>query len=112
MMMKDMKGMPKDWMEHKIHKLYHKRNFLLRAFLINYVAVFVAWLITMIPGYQEMAMHFLQTDAAETHMFIMDIFGLWKILGVVLFLVPALAAWWEMHACKKALPLVKGGRIA
>jgi hypothetical protein len=33
----------------------------------------------------------------------MNMFGLWKIAGVLLFLVPSLAAWWEMHSVKKYL---------
>jgi hypothetical protein len=32
---------------------------------------------------------------------ILGLIGIWKIAGVVLFLVPALATWWEMHCCKK-----------
>jgi hypothetical protein len=33
----------------------------------------------------------------------MNMIGIWKIAGVVLFLVPALAAWWEMRCCKKTM---------
>ena len=95
--------MPKDWMEHKVHKLYHKRNFLFKAFLINYVAVFVAWCISGLPWYQGLLLHFMQTDAGTAHMYMMNMFGFWKIAGVVLFLVPAFAAWWEMASCRKYL---------
>lgn len=91
----------KDMMEHHYHKLRTKRNMLFKAFLINYILVFLAWLVSLMPWYQGLAAHFMQTSAANVQMFLMDLFGIWKIAGVVLFLVPAFAVWWEMHSFSK-----------
>lgn len=101
--MKDFK-MSKEWMQHKAHKLYHKRNFYFKAFLVNYIAVFVAWIFTMMPAYHKLLMHFLPgiSESGAT-MYMMELFGIWKILGFVLFLVPAFAAWWELHSVRKWL---------
>lgn len=95
--------MPKEWMEHKLHKLYHKRNFLLKAFVINYALIAAVWLISMAPWYDGLMMGFMHCDAQQAEIYTMDMLGLWKIAGVVLFLVPAIAAWWEMHSVKKYL---------
>ena len=96
-----MKDMPKDQMQYICHKLYHKRNFYFRAFAINLVLIIVVWLITMAPWYEGMAAQMMHCSSAQAETYTMDIIGLWKLAGVVLFLVPALAAWWELSACKK-----------
>lgn len=97
--MKDMNM--KEMTEHRYHKMRAKRNFLLRAFVVNYAAIFVAWLVSMAPGFNGLLVWFMHGTAADAHMYMMDMLGFWKILGVVLFLVPALAAWWEMHSLSK-----------
>ena len=91
----------KEMMEHLYHKMRTKRNMLFKAFLINYILVFVAWLVSMMPWYIDLAARFLPMSAPQIQMYLLDIFGLWKIAGVVLFLVPALAIWWEMHSFSK-----------
>jgi len=97
--MKDMTQ--KEWVGYKLGKLRMKRNTLFRAFAINYVLVFVAWLVSMTPIYEDLLEYFTHMDVAQGQMFVLDVIGLWKILGVVLFLIPALAIWWEMHAFEK-----------
>ncbi|MDR1337525.1 MAG: hypothetical protein LBJ73_00670 [Rickettsiales bacterium] len=96
-----MKDMPKDQMERIMHKLYHKRNFLLRAFVINLVLIIAVWGLSMTDFYANMAGHFMHCPAAQAETYTMDLLGAWKIAGVLFFLVPALAAWWELHACRK-----------
>jgi hypothetical protein len=96
-----MKDMPKDQMQHICHKLYHKRNLLFRAFAINFVLIVIAWLVSMAPWYDGLVAGLMHCPAAEAETYTMDLLGVWKIAGVVFFLVPALAAWWELHACKK-----------
>ncbi|MCL2629443.1 MAG: hypothetical protein FWD33_02010 [Alphaproteobacteria bacterium] len=92
-----------DYIAFKINKLRGHRNILFRAFVINYVAILVAWLISLMPMYKRMAEHFMNMSASEVNVFMMDIFGIWKILGAVLFLVPALAIWWEMCSLQKKI---------
>ena len=89
-----------EWLGYKIFKLRQTRNTLLRAFLINYIIIFAAWLFSMTPMFDELVRIFIHWPADQMHTYMMDLLGIWKILGVVLFLVPALAMWWEMHACR------------
>jgi hypothetical protein len=95
--------MPKDQMEHIIHKLYHKRNTKLEGFVINYALIVVAWLISMIPGFNDWLAHFTNGCPIQANNYMMDMLGLWKVLGVVFFLVPGLAAWWELCRWKKRM---------
>jgi hypothetical protein len=90
----------KEMMEHQYHKMQIKRNTLFRAFLINYIAVFVVWLISMTPFYAWAFGTFTDMPPEMADMYIMNILGIWKVAGVVLFLVSAFATWWEMHAFK------------
>ncbi|MDR2685338.1 MAG: hypothetical protein LBB23_01020 [Rickettsiales bacterium] len=90
-----------DYIAHKINKLRMKRNILFRAFAINYVAVAFAWMVSMMPFYKNLAQYLMKMDATAANAFILDIIGIWKVLGAVLFLIPALAIWWEMSALKK-----------
>ncbi|MCL2737615.1 MAG: hypothetical protein FWE17_02010 [Alphaproteobacteria bacterium] len=92
----------KDMMRHKLCKLRIRRNVSLRGFLINYVSVFVLWIISMTPLYAGLLAHFAShQSAAAMEMYMLAVFGAWKILAVVLFLVPALAMWWEMNWLKR-----------
>lgn len=92
----------KDMVLYKLYKMRDKRNILLRAFLINYVAVFALWLLSMTPLYAGLMKSFAaHQSTAATEMYMLGIFGAWKILAVVLFLAPALAIWWEMTFIKK-----------
>lgn len=96
-------NMPKDKLEHMVFKMHNKRNFYLKAFLINYIAVFAVWLISL-TGLLEWAMKFFADfSARETNNYMMWMFGAWKIAGVVLFLMPGLAAWWELGCLRKYL---------
>ncbi|MCL1785813.1 MAG: hypothetical protein FWG39_01520 [Alphaproteobacteria bacterium] len=101
--MKDMNTKEmKDMVQYKLWKMRGKRNILFRAFLINYIAVFVVWLISLTPLYTGLMHHFAANQtAAGIEMYMLNIFGMWKILGVILFLMPALAIWWEMCFIKK-----------
>jgi len=97
--MKDMTT--KDWIGYNLNKMRMHRNTNFRAFVINWVLILVFWLICMTPMYESLMEYFMHTDAAQSQMFMLDMIGLWKILNVVFFLVPALATWWEMHAFEK-----------
>ncbi|MCL2748883.1 MAG: hypothetical protein FWE50_02290 [Alphaproteobacteria bacterium] len=98
--MKDFK-MDKDYFAHKMHKLAQRRNINFRAFLINYIAVFLVWLFTLTPVFESLMAHFTNFTPREADMYMMVLLGIWKIAGVILFLIPAFATWWEMHAMKE-----------
>ena len=97
------KPMPKEQMAHIYHKMYHKRNYLLRTFLINYLLIFFVWLIFMVPALQQLLIYLLKGTAEQANIYMMWLLGFWKIANVLLFLTPALGTWWEMRACRKQM---------
>ncbi|MCL2629508.1 MAG: hypothetical protein FWD33_02345 [Alphaproteobacteria bacterium] len=97
----NMPKMSKTEVDHMMMKLYHRRNINFRAFLINIVWITAAWLLTLTGFYDWIMGMFVAWDAKmlETYMYVM--IGIAKIAGVVFFLVPGLAIWWEMSCLKK-----------
>ena len=93
--------MTKDQVEHIYMKMRHKRNFLLRAFFINWLLVLFVWLLWMIPSIQSLTAWLLKGSIDDAHMYMMWLIGAWKIGNVLLFLAPALSAWCGMECCKK-----------
>ena len=91
----------KELIEHHYHHLRRKRNILFKAFLISYVAVFVVWLISLTPFFGWAFGAFTNFPPEAMGMYMMVMFGVWKIASVVLFLIPALAIWWEMASFKR-----------
>jgi len=89
--------------EIQIDKLRRKGNFLFRAFVLNYVIILLAWLVYMTGFYDRLIAHFITAPAALIEIIFFGLFAIWKILAFVFFLIPALAAWWEMSVCKKKL---------
>lgn len=87
--------------EHKYWKLHTTRGILFRAFAINYVSVFAAWLVSMTGFFDWSIRMFTRFNPADSYEFMMNCLAIWQILGVALFLVPALAVWWQMCAIRK-----------
>ncbi|MDR2769832.1 MAG: hypothetical protein LBB08_00095 [Rickettsiales bacterium] len=99
--MKDM-NMPADQMDRIMHKMYHKKRVLFRAFLINLALVVAVYLLNIAGVFSaEWMGRMMMCPAAEAEHQVMNLLGLWKIAGVVFFLVPALAMWWECNCIKK-----------
>ncbi|MDR0809055.1 MAG: hypothetical protein LBE86_08010 [Gemmobacter sp.] len=71
------------------------RNTLLRAFVINLAVIILAWLFTLSGLVTTLMAMFFNFLPAETHLYMAYLLGIWKILNVTLFLVPALAIHWE-----------------
>jgi len=71
------------------------RNILLRAFIINLIIIVVAWLLSFTGVFTIMMQMFFGFDARQSHMYMASMIGIWKILNVVLFLIPAIAIHWE-----------------
>jgi hypothetical protein len=93
----------KDMIAYQYLKLKTTRNILFRAFLINYVTIFLGWLFSMTHLYDFLITKFTHFSTEEAYAYMMNIFGIWQTLGVVFLLFPALAIWWEMSANKKLL---------
>ena len=90
----------KEYLEMKIWKLKIRQNINLRAFLINYIAVFVVWIITMTP-IMDVAANMMKMSPELTNVYMMVLIGIWKVLAAVLFLIPGLATWWERCSLAK-----------
>ena len=71
------------------------RNILFKAFVLNYILVLVVWLLSLTELFPYLMSFFFQFDSLETAVFMVNIFGIWKTLGVVFFLIPAAAIHWE-----------------
>ena len=93
----------KEYLEHKIEKMRIKQNIKLRAFVINYIAVLIVWLLFMYTPLLGFAAAMMRMTLEQANMYMMVIIGFWKILAAVLFLVPAIAIWWERCALRKYL---------
>ncbi|MBA8841112.1 hypothetical protein [Ochrobactrum sp. RH2CCR150] len=71
------------------------RNVLLKAFVINLLFIIFAWLMSL-TGVTASAMSvFFGFSADQTHIYMANIIGFWKVLNVVFFLIPAIAIHWE-----------------
>jgi hypothetical protein len=71
------------------------RNVLLKAFIINLLGIIVAWLMSLSGAAANLMMMFFGFNIDQTHMYMANIIGFWKVLNVVLFLIPAIAIHWE-----------------
>lgn len=76
------------------------RNVLFRAFLINLLVIIAVWLISLNGVVAQMMAVFFGFSVAQTHMYMATLIGFWKILNVVLFLIPAIAIHWEYRPKK------------
>lgn len=73
------------------------RNVLFRAFLINLIVIFLAWLLSLSSVFTNAMQTFFGFDAQQSHIYMAGLVGIWKILNVVLFLIPAIAIHWEFR---------------
>ena len=71
------------------------RNVLLKAFIINLLVIIVAWLMSLGGVTSNLMTAFFGFSADQTRMYMANIIGFWKVLNVVLFLIPAIAIHWE-----------------
>jgi hypothetical protein len=71
------------------------RNILFKAFIINLVVIVIAWLLSRSSVFTSLMQTFFGIDARQDNMYMAGMIGIWKILNVVLFLIPAIAIHWE-----------------
>lgn len=90
--------MKKDFIQAQDLKLRIKHRMLLRAFFINLVLGIIALALTYFPVLLYIGV--LATGISPMVMYFSIISGIavWQMLGVVLFLVPGLAAWMERRS--------------
>ena len=71
------------------------RNILFKAFIINLIVIVVAWLLSLSSVFTNLMQLFFGFDARQSNMYIAGMIGIWKILNVAIFLIPAIAIHWE-----------------
>lgn len=74
------------------------RNVLLKAFILNLLVIIAAWLMSLSGVTANLMSAFFGFGAEQTRMYMADIIGVWKVLNVVFFLIPAIAIHWEYRA--------------
>jgi hypothetical protein len=90
-----------EYNEFRIEKLRVNQNILFRAFVINYIGVLLMWLIGFIHPLMNWLAFLSGVPAAILSIQFLGWLAVWKIAGVVLFLIPALAIWWERCRLRK-----------
>jgi len=82
-----------------MEKALEIRNFLFKAFIINYIAVLFAFGLYY-TGLYHWVMNIFGFGMMPVAVLIIWVLAIWKILAAVFFLVPALALHWQ-YGCKK-----------
>lgn len=93
--------MKKDFIEFQNMKLLSKQRIYLRAFFINLALVILVWLLTLCPQFMYMAVRITGISLPYLYVSAISFLAIWKLAGVVFFLVPAIAIWWERKMLKK-----------
>jgi len=79
-----------------IQELHLKKRIAFRAFAVNLALIFLVWVAIELGLFPiGMVGRLMSCTPDEAKLYVMDLLGIWKILNVVLFLVPALAMLWE-----------------
>jgi len=92
--------MPKDQMEYMTHKMFHKRNFLFKTFLINLIMVVIGFILSGSEVFIALAGHYMHYSAEQMHAYTLDLVGVWFFANLLVFFAPAVAAWWELNSMK------------
>jgi hypothetical protein len=74
------------------------RNVLFKAFFINLAVIILVWLLWLSGLVTSLMQIFLGFDAAQSQTYMAWLIGIWKILNVMLFLIPAIAIHWEYRS--------------
>jgi len=87
--------MRKDFIQEQDMKLRIKQRTLFRAFFINLILGAIALVLTYVPVLLYVAVWATGISPMVMYFSIISGIAVWQMLGVVLFLVPAIATWWE-----------------
>lgn len=72
-----------------------------RAFFINFALVLIVWALSWWPGFMKFVAEMLHVDLSYLYESYINWLIAWDIGGIVLFLVPALAAYWARFALRR-----------
>ncbi len=92
--------MKKDFVEIQNMKLLSKQRICFRAFLINLVLVILVWLLTLCPEFMYLAVRITGISLPYLYVSAISFLAIWKLAGVIFFLIPAIAIWWERKMLK------------
>ena len=92
--------MKNDFQEMCNIKLLSKQRVLLRAFAVNTLLVLLIWMLTFVPQLIYFGVWVTGVSAPMFFVYAVGTLALWGLAGVILFLVPAIAIWWERKMIK------------
>lgn len=92
--------MKNDFQEMRNIKLLSKQRVLLRAFAVNTLLVLLIWMLTFVPQLIYFGVWVTGVSAPVFFVYAVGTLALWGLTGVILFLVPAIAVWWERKMIK------------
>lgn len=92
--------MKKEYEEVHRAKMLSVQRVLFRAFVINFALVFAVWLLTFWPTFMYLLVGITGVSLPTMYISVIGCLAIWKLAGVVLFLVPAVAIWWERSVMK------------
>ena len=95
--------MKKEFIQHYENKLRIKQHILLRAFIINLALIFIVWMLSLSVEFVELVAFVTSVPVALAYVNMLNWLAYWDIAGVVLFLVPAIAMWWQRCCLKKEI---------
>lgn len=87
--------MQKDFYKKQNVKLLMRQRILLRAFFVNTVLVLLVWGLTFIPALMYFGVLITGLAAPMFYVYTIGTLALWGLGGVMFFLVPGIAVWWE-----------------
>lgn len=92
--------MKNDFLTKRDIKLLSKQRVLFRAFAVNTLLVLLIWALTFIPQFIYFGVWVTGVSAPMFFFYAIGTLALWGLAGVILFLVPAIAIWWERKMLK------------
>lgn len=92
----------KEFLDRSAFKLHVRGRVKMRVFWINLAIAVAIWLLTFIPTFLYFCVWATGLSATMTYFAILGALGLWQLLNVVFFLVPALAAFAESRAIRRS----------
>lgn len=95
-----MTNMKKKFQEKNDIKLLSKQRVLFRAFVVNTVLVLLIWALTFIPSLMYFGVLITGVSAPMFYVYAVGTLALWGLAGVIFFLVPGIAIWWERKMMK------------
>lgn len=89
-----------DFAQMRSAELYSRQRVLFRAFFINLILGLIVWGLTFVPIFLYVAVWTTGISPMMMYFSMIGGIALWQMLGVVLFLVPGIATWWERKVAK------------